>query len=95
MREKTIKPETVIKRKENQLFSEIDEEVVMLSVENSEYYGMDKVGSRIWQLIEREITFKDLIKVLTEEYDVTEEQCKEDTIKFLEQLEEKKLIDIR
>jgi hypothetical protein len=91
---KEILPETVLKRKQNQLFSEIDDEVVMLSVENSEYYGMDKVGSRIWQLLEKEIKFGDLITALTDEYEVAEEQCKEDTLQFIEQLKAKDLIDI-
>ena len=89
-----IVSETILKRKQNQLFSEIDGEVVMLSVENSEYYGMDAVGSRIWQLLEKEISFKNLIETLQDEYDVSEEQCKADTLTFLEQLFEKKLVEI-
>lgn len=95
MKEKSkIKQGTIIKRKDNQLFSEIDGEVVMLSVENSEYYGMDKVGSRIWQILEKEIKFRDLISLLIEEYDVTEDQCIKDTMAFLEMLDEKGLITI-
>lgn len=89
-----IVPETLLKRKQNQLFSEIDGEVVMLSVENSEYYGMDSVGSRIWQLLENSVSFKKLIELLLDEFEVTEEQCKEDTLKFLEQLMEKQLLEI-
>ena len=89
-----INPETMLKRKQNQLFSEIDGEVVMLSVENSEYYGMDAVGSRIWQLLENERSYDNLIKTLLEEYEVTEEQCRTDSLAFLEQLFEKKLVEI-
>lgn len=91
---KEFNPETVFKRKQDQLFSEIDGEVVMLSVENSEYYGMDKVGSRIWQLLEKEITWQELIERLLDEYEVAEDQCKEDTRKFIEQLIEKDLVVI-
>jgi len=89
-----IGPGTILRRKQDQLFSEIDGEVVMLSVENSEYYGMDKVGSRIWQLIEKPVTLKELIGILLDEYEVTEEQCTEDTMKFLEQLMEKDLVEV-
>ena len=94
MTKKIIGPDCVIQRKSNLLFNEIDDEVVMLSIENSEYYGMDKVGSRIWQLLEKPMPFKELIESLMEEYAVTEEQCKEDSVTFLEQLTEKKLVEI-
>ena len=35
---KEIDPDTVLQRKNDLLFNEIDGEVVMLSIENSEYY---------------------------------------------------------
>ncbi|MBN2613957.1 MAG: lasso peptide biosynthesis PqqD family chaperone [Bacteroidales bacterium] len=85
---------TVLQRRQNQLFSEIDGEVVMLSVENSEYYGMDTVGSRIWQLLENPLSFKSLVDALLEEYEVTEEQCTANTHTFIEQLAEKGLVEI-
>jgi predicted RND superfamily exporter protein len=91
---KEIGPDTILKRKQDQLFSEIDGEVVMLSIENSEYYGMDKVGSRIWQLIEKPVSLNQLIGILLDEYEVTEEQCTEDTLKFIDQLMEKELVEI-
>ncbi len=94
MKNSEIGPDTILRRKQDQLFSEIDGEVVMLSVENSEYYGMDKVGSRIWQLIEKPISLKELIGMLLDEYEVTEEQCTKDTLMFLEQLMEKDLVEI-
>ncbi|MBN2215132.1 MAG: lasso peptide biosynthesis PqqD family chaperone [Bacteroidales bacterium] len=89
-----IEPDTILKRKQDQLFSEIDGEVLMLSIENSEYYGMDKVGSRIWQLLEEPLSFKQLIGILMDEYEVTEEQCTKDTRKFIEQLMEKELVEV-
>ncbi len=58
---KEIGPDTILQRKSDLLFNEIDGEVVMLSIENSEYYGMDKVGSRIWELLEQPLSFKVLV----------------------------------
>jgi hypothetical protein len=91
---KEILPYTLLHRKRDMLFNEIDGEVVMLSVENSEYYGMDKVGSRIWELLEQPIHFRKLVATLMEEYEVTEQQCLEDTLSFLYKLQDKKLIII-
>lgn len=91
-KKKEIGPDTIIQRRNDLLFNEIDGEVVMLSIENGEYYGMDKVGSKIWKIIETPISFKDLIKKLCETYDVTEELCRKDTQTYIFRLIEKKLL---
>lgn len=87
-----IGPDTIIQRKPDLLYNEIDGEVIMLSIENSEYYGIDKVGSRIWELLEKPVSLKQLISRLTEEYEVSEQQCAEDTLAFLQGLIRKNLI---
>ena len=89
---KEIGPDTKLQRKPGTLFNEIDGEVVMLSIENSEYYGMDKVGSRIWQLLEKPMLFKELVTKLMDEYEVTEEQCRLDTLGFVRKMTDKKLL---
>ncbi len=89
---KGITPDTILQRKPDLLFNEIDGEVVMLNIENSEYYGLDKVGSRIWNLIEHPLSLKDLIFKLMNEFDISEQQCINDTLAFLTILTDKKLI---
>jgi len=89
---KEITPETILQRKGDLLFNQIDGEVVMLSIENSEYYGMDKVGSRIWELLEQPMNFKELVNKLMEEYEVSEQQCSQDTLTFIKKLQDKNLI---
>jgi len=91
---KEIGPETILQRKGDLLFNTIDAEVVLLSIENSEYYGMDKVGSRIWDILEQPVSLKILIDKLMSEYQVSEQQCTFDTIAFLNKLREKKLVII-
>lgn len=94
-RKKEITPNTRLQRKSDLLFNEIDGEVVMLSIENNEYYGMDKVGSRIWELLKQQMSYKDLVAKLMDEYEVSEKQCKEETISFLQKLADKKLVVIK
>jgi hypothetical protein len=89
---KEIASDTLLQRNPGTLFNEIDGEVVILSIENSEYYGMDKLGSRIWQLLEKPIYFRDLVSKLMDEYEVTEEQCYSDTLGFVKKIMEKKLL---
>ena len=89
---KEIAPDTILQRKGDLLFNAIDGEVVMLSIENSEYYGMDKVGSRIWELLEQPVSFQVLVAKLMEEYEVSEQQCTDDTLAFLKKLTDKNLV---
>ena len=94
-KKKEIGPDTLLQRKPDILFNEIDGEVVMLSIENSEYYGMDRVGSHIWEKIKEPISFKQLVNNLIKEYNVNEQQCIKDTTIFITNLLDKKLILIR
>lgn len=64
----------------------------MMSIEQGEYYGLGQIGSKIWLLIEQPKKVKELIKLLTEKYDVEDKQCQHDVCSFLTQLHEKGLI---
>ena len=70
----------------------MDGEIVMLSLQRGEYFGLDKVGSRIWELIEQSITVDNIKKVLLDEYEVDVLTCEKDLIEFLEDLESKGLL---
>jgi hypothetical protein len=90
-----IRGDTIIQRQLNTLYSEIDGEIVILSKENSEYYGTNRVGARIWNLLDSPLTFKNLIYKLLEEYEVSEERCIENTLHYLNILSQKQLIVIK
>jgi len=38
---------TIVKRNQEMLTSNIGDEIVMMSIENSAYYGLDPIGSKI------------------------------------------------
>ena len=84
---------TVTQNKET-LSSEIDDELVLLSIINSKYYGMDSVGSRIWSLLAKPIMISDMIAALTKEYDISIEECEKDVLSFLNDLQSEDLIII-
>ena len=74
------------------LFSRIDDEVVMMSAETGEYYGLNPVASRIWDLLETPHSFEQLTELLMREFDIDEQTCRKDVGNFLNRLIEKKLI---
>lgn len=81
-----------ISRTKDAITSELDGEVVMMSIEHGEYYGLGKVGSVIWSLIDKPITLQQVVEHCTRHYEVDIEQCKQDIILFLSQLHQKGLI---
>lgn len=72
----------------------MDGETVMMSIENGEYFGLNSVGSRMWELIENPIKVDTLIELLLDEFDVSREQCEAETMEFLNHLLDKKLLTI-
>jgi len=73
-------------RSSDQVFVKIDGDLVMMSIERGEYYGITGVGSRIWELLATPITVADIVRVICVEYDVEEAQCQADTQAFVEEL---------
>ncbi|QIV95584.1 coenzyme PQQ synthesis protein D (PqqD) [Allofrancisella inopinata] len=66
--------------------SEIDDEVIMMNIDNNSYYSTGEIGNRIWQLLDTVTTCEDICKQLIQEYDVSQEQCQKDVLKFLTEL---------
>lgn len=81
-------------RKQNVTFSTIDDEVVLIHPESGNYFSFNKVGSYIWMCLENPISIEELEQRLMLKYSVSEAQCKKEVKEFLEELSEKKLIDV-
>jgi hypothetical protein len=84
--------ESVVQRDPDQEFSMIDDEVVMLSLKNGEYYALNSVASRIWEIIGEQRAVKEILEVLMEEFEVDQETCVNDTVECLEDFREKELL---
>ena len=91
---KIITEETKIKRNHTALTSNIEEQTIMMDLEKGNYYGLNAVGSRIWELGEQEISVKDICSSLIDEYEVEENHCKNVVLSFLEKMKESGLIII-
>lgn len=90
----TVGLSSVVRQSENQVAADLDGEVAMMSIENGEYYVLDEVASRTWELIEKPVKVADLCAKLTDEYDVDADSCQNDVLAFLEQMNKKGLIDV-
>ncbi|MDZ7817300.1 MAG: lasso peptide biosynthesis PqqD family chaperone [Aliarcobacter sp.] len=85
---------SIIKRNNDLLSSEMDDELVMMNLESNNYYGLNKIGKDIWEILEENQTLESLCNKLIEKYDVSFEECKNDITPFLEKLKESNIIEI-
>jgi hypothetical protein len=91
---KSVSGESVVCQVEDIVASDIDDEKVMMSIEKGCYYGLDPVGSRVWEQIENPIRVSDLIDALLLKYDVDRETCERDVLAFLEELREDGIVRV-
>lgn len=65
-----------------------------MSIEKGIYYRMDPVGSRTWNLIANPIKVRELCRQLKSEFEVDQQQCEDDVIGFLNDLNAYHLVNI-
>lgn len=75
------------------LSSKIDDEVVLMSIEADSYFGLDPIGSHIWEILSKKTaSINELVTLLLEEYEVDEATCLKDVQTFIEDMSARKLI---
>jgi Coenzyme PQQ synthesis protein D (PqqD) len=57
---------------------EVSGETVLLDLESENYFGLDEVGTRIWQLIKETNDLQAIYRTLLAEYDVSEDRLQQD-----------------
>jgi hypothetical protein len=67
--------------------SPVGEETVILHLTNGTYYGLDSVGTRIWQMIKEGVAMPDICQRVAHDYDVDLATIESDARKFLADLE--------
>ena len=77
---------TIVSRSPSVLTSEIDGKVVMMSIEQEHFFGLDDIGSDIWKRIEPPCAFADLIQPLSADYDADRAKIAADVRALLESM---------
>ena len=63
------KPGRYLKPAERTLTQQVSGTVVLLNPDNGEYYALDEVGSRVWELCDGVRSLADVVSVICGEYD--------------------------
>jgi hypothetical protein len=67
-------------------------EVVMMSIEDSAYYGLNAVGSDLWEALESPVSITSLCQRVIKNFDIDAKSCELDVMELLTDLRERKLV---
>jgi hypothetical protein len=87
-----IADSTIISRSPAVLTAEVDGEVVMMSIEQGQYFGLDDIGSDIWKRLDSPCAFADLIDRLVADYDADRENIAADVRALLATMAERDVV---
>ena len=76
------------------LFQKLDREAVLLHLESGIYFGLDRVGMDIWNLLPSSECLGDVAQKIANNYDVSSDQSERDLIDLIGKLIEHDLVAV-
>jgi hypothetical protein len=73
----------------------LGEESAILNLKNTVYYGLNSVGTHVWNLLQQPRTVGELRDALLDEYDVEAARCESDLLDLLAKMRSEGLIQVR
>lgn len=87
-----IGPDSRPRRRDRVLVQRADDQWILLDVESGQYYALDEVSGRVWDLCDGSHSVSAMVATLCQEYDAPAEDVQEDVLEFLGEMAEEKLV---
>ena len=82
------------KPSEDAVAQKVGDEMVVLNLESGIYYGLDAVGSRVWELLLEHGRLQVVFETMAAEYEVTPEVLQQDLLHLVQELQARGLIQV-
>ncbi|MBN1868030.1 PqqD family protein [Candidatus Sumerlaeota bacterium] len=89
-----ISLDSTIMRSSDQVSTDLGEEVVIMGLQSEEYFSLENVGARIWNMIQEPKTAKEILDAIVRDYAVEPERCERDLLAVLREMENEGLIEV-
>lgn len=76
------------------MFRELEGESVILDLDSESYFGLDQIGTRMWQAVTAADSIEAAFDVLLEEYEVEADTLRTDLSELLDTLLARGLIEV-
>ncbi len=87
-----LSEQNVLRHSDDVIAQTMKAETILFDVTGGEYYSLNELGARTWELLDGSRTVGALIEVLRSEYDAPAETIQKDVIVLLEDLMREKLL---
>lgn len=77
------------------VFRELEGEAVIVHLDSGMYYGLDPVGTRLWQLIDTLGQLQPVFDAALEEFEVEPERLQHDLLQLVSELASHQLVVVR
>jgi hypothetical protein len=76
------------------LWQELQGEAVLLNLKTGVYFGLNPIGTRIWELLADNSMIRDVVDAIVGEYDVAAQVCAEDVIALIADMQKHSLVTV-
>lgn len=83
---------TKYSRNNKTISGRLHDEMVMMDIDQGKYFSLNPVATRIWEMLEKELSIDEICSQLADEYDVETVQCRTETEELLGQMERMGLV---
>ncbi len=80
-------PETV-------LFTTVEQDAILLNTHTNQYYVLEEVGMRLWELLNQAGGVRGVYQALLDEYEVSSAELERDLLELLGHLMENSLVEM-
>ena len=77
-----------------QIAADMQGESVILDLKSGIYFGLNQVGTRVWELVQQPIAVQTVQQTIFNEYAVEAERCEQDIQTLLEKLLDAGLLEV-
>jgi hypothetical protein len=73
---------------------QIDNELIMMSIETGKYHTLNATAGRIWTLLDKPQTVSELCATLTGEFNIAPAVCQKEVLDFITQLQVREIVTL-
>ena len=90
-----VDPSSTVVVSANQVSTALGGDTVILGADAGQYFGLNEVGARVWELVQEPVSVASICDVLCAEYEVAKDVCERDVLELLNALSQNGLLDVR
>ena len=73
-------------------FCDLEDEIAILNTETAQYFTMNPVAARVWELIQEPAALSQICAIIEDEYEIDSEQCHHDLLNLIHKLADAGLV---